>query len=57
MPSLGVKIDANPGRINQTRFLINYPGILYGQCSEICGSVHSFIPIVLERTNKNAFIN
>lgn len=57
IPSLGIKVDANPGRINQTRFLINYPGLFYGQCSEICGSVHSFIPIVLERTRKNRFIN
>lgn len=57
IPSLGIKIDANPGRINQTNFLINYPGLFYGQCSEICGSVHSFIPIVLERTTKNSFIN
>lgn len=57
IPSLGVKVDANPGRINQTSFLINYPGLFYGQCSEICGSIHSFIPIVLESTNKNNFIN
>lgn len=57
MPSLGIKVDANPGRINQSTFLINYPGLFYGQCSEICGSVHSFIPIVLERTFKNNFIN
>nr|YP_009443863.1 cytochrome c oxidase subunit II [Amphigerontia montivaga]ATU07084.1 cytochrome c oxidase subunit II [Amphigerontia montivaga] len=57
MPSLGVKVDANPGRINQTSFMINYPGLFYGQCSEICGSVHSFMPIVLESTTKNSFIN
>lgn len=57
MPSLGVKVDANPGRINQTSFLIKYPGLFYGQCSEICGSVHSFIPIVLESTTKNNFVN
>lgn len=57
IPSLGVKIDANPGRINQTSIIANYTGIFYGQCSEICGSVHSFIPIVLETTTKNRFIN
>jgi len=57
IPALGVKIDANPGRINQTHFLVKYPGIFYGQCSEICGSVHSFIPIVLESTSSNSFIN
>jgi cytochrome c oxidase subunit 2 len=57
IPALGVKIDANPGRINQSSFIINYTGLFYGQCSEICGSVHSFIPIVLESTSKNSFIN
>nr|UGS80401.1 cytochrome c oxidase subunit II [Lachesilla punctata] len=57
MPSLGVKIDANPGRINQASFLIKYPGLFYGQCSEICGSLHSFMPIVLESTNKSSFIH
>lgn len=57
LPSLGIKVDANPGRLNQISFLINRPGIFYGQCSEICGSVHSFIPIVIEAVAKNAFIN
>lgn len=57
IPSLGVKIDANPGRINQSSLTTNYTGLFYGQCSEICGSVHSFIPIVLESTSKNSFIN
>nr|UGS80258.1 cytochrome c oxidase subunit II [Fuelleborniella sp. FuspCA] len=56
IPSLGIKIDANPGRINQTSFFLNYPGLFYGQCSEICGSVHSFMPIVIESTNKSSFI-
>nr|UGS80232.1 cytochrome c oxidase subunit II [Ectopsocopsis cryptomeriae] len=57
MPSLGVKIDANPGRINQTSLTSNYTGLFFGQCSEICGSVHSFMPIVIESTTKNSFIN
>jgi cytochrome c oxidase subunit 2 len=57
VPSLGVKIDANPGRLNQTNFFINRPGLYYGQCSEICGANHSFIPIVIERTPTNFFIN
>nr|UGS80219.1 cytochrome c oxidase subunit II [Dypsocus coleoptratus] len=56
IPSLGIKIDANPGRINQTSFLLKYPGLFYGQCSEICGSVHSFMPIVIEASTKNKFI-
>uniref|UniRef100_A0AAU7VBY4 Cytochrome c oxidase subunit 2 n=1 Tax=Stenopsocus longitudinalis TaxID=3074942 RepID=A0AAU7VBY4_9NEOP len=57
MPALGIKVDANPGRINQTSFLIKYPGLFFGQCSEICGSVHSFMPIVIESTSKNSFVN
>nr|AAO83383.1 cytochrome oxidase subunit II [Caecilius quercus] len=57
VPSLGIKVDANPGRINQTSFMLKYPGLFFGQCSEICGSVHSFMPIVIESTLKNNFIN
>jgi cytochrome c oxidase subunit 2 len=57
VPSLGVKIDANPGRLNQTNFYINRPGLYFGQCSEICGANHRFIPIVIERTPSNYFIN
>nr|YP_008993067.1 cytochrome c oxidase subunit II [Paraplagusia bilineata]AFB71250.1 cytochrome oxidase subunit 2 [Paraplagusia bilineata] len=48
VPSLGVKTDAIPGRLNQTTFLVNRPGVFYGQCSEICGANHSFMPIVIE---------
>lgn len=57
IPSLGVKVDANPGRLNQARFFLNRPGIYYGQCSEICGANHSFIPIVIERISIKNFIN
>nr|URX52691.1 cytochrome c oxidase subunit II [Glyptotermes sp. 1 AB-2022a] len=57
VPSLGVKTDATPGRLNQCSFLINRPGLFYGQCSEICGANHSFMPIVIESTSTNAFIN
>lgn len=49
IPSLGVKVDGTPGRLNQTNFLVNRPGLFFGQCSEICGANHSFIPIVIER--------
>ena len=56
VPSLGVKVDAIPGRLNQTRFTINRPGLFYGQCSEICGSNHRFIPIVVESTSTSTFI-
>nr|QNV11640.1 cytochrome c oxidase subunit II [Platyptilia sp. DM741] len=56
IPSLGVKIDANPGRLNQTSFFINRPGIFFGQCSEICGANHSFMPIVVESISMKNFI-
>nr|ADP68261.1 cytochrome c oxidase subunit 2 [Lepilemur leucopus] len=48
VPSLGVKTDAIPGRLNQLTLMASRPGIYYGQCSEICGANHSFMPIVLE---------
>nr|AIW64262.1 cytochrome c oxidase subunit II [Cheirogaleus medius]AIW80642.1 cytochrome oxidase subunit II [Cheirogaleus medius]AIW80649.1 cytochrome oxidase subunit II [Cheirogaleus lavasoensis] len=48
VPSLGVKTDAIPGRLNQATLMTSRPGIYYGQCSEICGANHSFMPIVLE---------
>jgi heme/copper-type cytochrome/quinol oxidase subunit 2 len=47
VPSLGIKLDACPGRLNQVLFSISRPGIFYGQCSEICGVNHSFMPIVV----------
>nr|UPL65574.1 cytochrome c oxidase subunit II [Dicranocephalus alticolus] len=56
MPALGIKIDATPGRLNQGSFKINRPGIMYGQCSEICGANHSFMPIVVESIPVNNFI-
>jgi len=56
VPSLGIKVDAIPGRLNQTNFLINRPGLFYGQCSEICGANHRFMPIVIERIPTNYFI-
>uniref|UniRef100_M9NM93 Cytochrome c oxidase subunit 2 n=3 Tax=Mecopoda elongata TaxID=441232 RepID=M9NM93_MECEL len=56
IPALGVKVDATPGRLNQTNFFINRPGTYYGQCSEICGANHSFMPIVIESVNTKTFI-
>lgn len=56
VPALGIKVDATPGRLNQTNFFINRPGLFYGQCSEICGANHSFIPIVIERIPSKHFI-
>nr|YP_009927470.1 cytochrome c oxidase subunit II [Natula pravdini]QFG38972.1 cytochrome c oxidase subunit 2 [Natula pravdini] len=57
IPTLGIKSDATPGRLNQILFLINRPGVFFGQCSEICGINHSFMPIVIESINLNSFIN
>nr|AWV84136.1 cytochrome oxidase subunit II [Tettigades ulnaria] len=57
MPSMGVKVDAVPGRLNQSSILINRPGLMYGQCSEICGTNHSFMPIVIESVNNIMFLN
>jgi len=57
IPSLGVKVDAIPGRLNQLSILPTRTGVFYGQCSEICGANHSFIPIVIETVDKSAFIN
>ena len=45
VPSLGIKLDACPGRLNQTSLFIKRNGVYYGQCSEICGVNHGFIPI------------
>lgn len=52
---IGVKVDAIPGRVNQFVILINRLGLYFGQCSEICGLNHSFIPIVLERITLKDF--
>nr|AWV83343.1 cytochrome oxidase subunit II [Muda kuroiwae] len=57
MPSIGIKLDAVPGRLNQSGIFINRPGLTFGQCSEICGSNHSFMPIVIESINSNLFMN
>nr|AGN71105.1 cytochrome c oxidase subunit II [Cophixalus sp. TNHC 54754]AVP25550.1 cytochrome c oxidase subunit II [Hylophorbus sp. TNHC-GDC 31221] len=57
VPSLGVKTDAIPGRLSQASFLISRPGLYYGQCSEICGANHSFMPIVVEALPILNFLN
>nr|YP_010703115.1 cytochrome c oxidase subunit II [Channa andrao]WCO10537.1 cytochrome c oxidase subunit II [Channa andrao] len=57
VPSLGVKFDAVPGRLNQTTFVVSRPGIYFGQCSEICGANHSFMPIVVESVPLEHFEN
>nr|QCO91561.1 cytochrome c oxidase subunit 2 [Homarus gammarus] len=57
VPALGVKADAIPGRLNQISFMVNRPGLFFGQCSEICGANHSFMPIVVESVSVSAFLN
>ena len=57
IPNLGIKIDATPGRINQANIIVSRPGIFYGQCSEICGSNHRFIPISIESVSLKTFLN
>lgn len=56
LPSLGIKVDAVPGRLNQIGLNVNRPGLFYGQCSEICGVNHRFMPIVIESINLNKFL-
>ena len=51
IPSLGVKLDCIPGRLNQSGFLVHTEGVYYGQCSEICGANHAFMPIVVQAVN------
>ncbi|MAY89941.1 MAG: cytochrome c oxidase subunit II [Rickettsiales bacterium] len=55
VPSLGVKMDAIPGRLNETYFYINEPGMYYGQCSELCGSGHGFMPITVKAVTNEEF--
>nr|ADA69768.1 cytochrome c oxidase subunit II [Eurydice pulchra] len=57
VPALGVKADAIPGRLNQVSFLCSRPGLFYGQCSEICGANHSFMPITVESVPPLVFTN
>jgi cytochrome c oxidase subunit 2 len=56
VPSLGVKTDAVPGRLNQTEFFIKREGVFYGQCSELCGANHAFMPIVVEAVSLENYI-
>nr|QGN73969.1 cytochrome c oxidase subunit 2 [Prasinococcus sp. CCMP1194] len=56
VPSLGVKCDAIPGRLNQTGFYLLREGIFYGQCSELCGINHGFMPIVVEGVTLDQYV-
>nr|UFR82814.1 cytochrome c oxidase subunit II [Dicronorhina derbyana] len=55
IPALSIKIDATPGRLNQISFLMNRAGLFFGQCSEICGANHSFMPIAVESITPSFF--
>jgi len=56
-PSLGIKCDAYPGRLNQISVMINREGSFFGQCSEICGILHSSMPIVIESVGLEKFLS
>nr|WOW99024.1 cytochrome c oxidase subunit II [Dictyopharidae sp. 2 WQW-2023a] len=56
IPAAGIKMDAVPGRLNQISMIIKKPGLFFGQCSEICGTNHSFMPITLESINLKQFM-
>jgi cytochrome c oxidase subunit II len=55
VPAFGVKTDAVPGRINETWVRIEQPGMYYGQCSELCGDYHGFMPIMVRAVGKQEF--
>lgn len=57
VPSFGVKLDACPGRLNQVSLFVERQGVFYGQCSELCGINHGFIPIAVEVTSLNQYIH
>jgi cytochrome c oxidase subunit 2 len=56
VPSFGVKVDACPGRLSQASLFLKRKGVYYGQCSEICGVNHGFMPIVVKGIKKNLFV-
>lgn len=56
-PSLGIKVDAYPARLNQASLYLNREGVFYGQCSEICGIMHSSMPIVVESVSIEKFLS
>ena len=55
LPNLGLKLDAVPGRINETWVRIDHEGVYYGMCSELCGSGHGFMPIMVRAVSKEAY--
>jgi heme/copper-type cytochrome/quinol oxidase subunit 2 len=57
VPSLAIKSDAIPGRLNATGFIINRPSSFYGQCSELCGVLHGFMPIGIHAVSIPEYID
>ncbi len=57
IPSLGIKLDACPGRLNQVSLFINRKGLFFGQCSEICGVQHANMPICIKSINSSSFFS
>ena len=57
VPSLGIKVDSCPGRLNETSLFILREGVFYGQCSEICGVGHANMPIVVEAVKVQSYID
>jgi cytochrome c oxidase subunit 2 len=56
VPALGIKADAYPGRLNQVSVFVNREGTFYGQCSELCGVLHSSMPIVIESVSIEKYL-
>jgi cytochrome c oxidase subunit 2 len=57
IPSLGLKVDAIPGRLNSGGIILTRESIYYGQCSELCGVLHGFMPITIEGVSLNSYLN
>lgn len=57
VPELGIKVDAVPGRLNDAITLIRRPGTFYGQCSELCGVGHGFMPIAVESVGYHRWVD
>lgn len=55
LPAVWVKLDAVPGRLNETSFIIEKPGVYFGQCSELCGARHGYMPITVEAVSPEVF--
>ena len=55
LPAMGIKLDAVPGQVNETWLRINEEGTYYGQCSELCGTGHSYMPITIKAVSKADF--